>query len=308
MKFKKPNFWKDINLISILLLPFSLVTVLFNSFKSFLITGSKFNIPIICVGNIYIGGTGKTPLSVNIYNMLKKKRYKPAIVRKYYSSHFDEIYLTRNKVKQFFSDKKRKLSISKAIKKKNNVIVMDDGFQDLSIKKNFNIICFNSLDLVGNGLLLPAGPLRDKLKKIKDCQMVVINGKRNIGFEKKLKLISNNIKIYQSIYELKKIKKYKRKKLLAFAGIGSPENFFNLLKSYKLNVKDKISFPDHYNYTKNEIKRIILRAKKKNLKPVTTEKDYFRIKKFGIKSIDYVPVNLKINKYKSFKQEILKNL
>ena len=185
---------------------------------------------------------------------------------------------------------------------------MDDGLQDVSIKKNLNIVCFNSVDLIGNGFLLPAGPLRDNLNKLNDCQIAIINGKRNIKFEKKLKLISKNLKIYNSIYEIKKGAKYKGKKILAFAGIGNPEMFFNLLKSYGINVKDKISFPDHYNYTKKEIKNLISKAKGQNLKLITTEKDYFRIKKLGFKKIEYIPINLKIINYKSFERDLIKNL
>ena len=73
MNFKKPKFWENINFLSIFLLPLSLITFLFNILKSKVITEHRFNVPIICVGNIFIGGTGKTPLSVYIYNLLKKK-------------------------------------------------------------------------------------------------------------------------------------------------------------------------------------------------------------------------------------------
>ena len=74
MKFKKPKFWNNINFLSICLLPLSLITIIFNNLKTYIITGFRFDIPIICVGNIFIGGTGKTPLSIYIYNLLKKKK------------------------------------------------------------------------------------------------------------------------------------------------------------------------------------------------------------------------------------------
>ena len=308
MIFEKPKFWNSLNLFALLLLPLSLITSIFNFLKSILIKEFHFKIPIICVGNIFIGGTGKTPLSVYIYNLLKRKKFNPAIIRKYYSSHIDEIKYTKNKVTHFFTDKDRFTSISKAELNMNDVIIMDDGLQDISIKKDLKIVCFNSMDLVGNGFLLPAGPLRERLKRLDSCHLVVINGKRNKIFEKKLKLLSENIKIYQSSYKIKNIHKYKKQKLLAFAGIGNPANFFKLLQSCGLKIQDKISFPDHYNYTKSEIKKIILRAKNKNLKLITTEKDYFRIKQFGFKKIDYVSVDLKITNNKSFEKEVLKNL
>ena len=308
MKLKKPKFWNDINFLSISLLPLCLITIIFNFLKTFIITGSRSNLPVICVGNIFVGGTGKTPLSIYIYNILKKKGFKPAIIRKYYNSHVDEINFTKSKVKQFFCDNKRSLSVSKAESQKNNVIIMDDGLQDFSIIKDLNIICFNSSDLIGNGFLLPAGPLREKLNNINNCQIAVINGKRNITFEKKLKSISNTIEIFQSRYIIKNLKKFRRKKILAFAGIGNPENFFKLLRENGLKVKQEISFPDHYNYTKTEIKNLIFKAEEEGLTLLTTEKDFFRLKRSGFRKINYISVNLKILNNKSFEKVLLKYL
>ena len=125
---------------------------------------------------------------------------------------------------------------------------------------------------------------------------------------KKIKFQSRDIKLFYSKYKLKKIDRFKNKKILAFAGIGNPEIFFNLLKKSKINVKDQISFPDHYSYTKNDIKYLISESKKRNLKLLTTEKDNFRLKKLGFKNIDYITVDLEILKYKNFEREILKYL
>ncbi len=308
MKIKKPLFWKNINFFSLLLLPLTLIGFIYNVLKLFLTSKYEYKIPIICVGNIYVGGTGKTPLSLYVYNLLRRKKFRPAIIRKYYSSHLDEIESTKKKARHFFSERSRAIAIQKAEQNKNNIIVMDDGLQDVSIKKNLNIVCFNSTDLAGNGFLLPAGPLRESLRNLNRYQIIVINGKKNVKFEKKLKNLSTNIKIYQSFYKIKNLKKFKNFKILAFAGIGNPAGFFNLLKNYGLRVEEKISYPDHYNYSKNEIKDIIVRAKKNGLKLLTTEKDYFRIKQLGLKKIDYVSVELKIIKYKSFEKEIIKHL
>ena len=205
-------------------------------------------------------------------------------------------------------NRNRTTAIEEAKKKGANVVIMDDGFQDFSIKKDLNIICFNSIDAAGNGLMLPAGPLREPLKNLREAQIVIINGKRNKNFENKIKSLSRNTEVFYSQYIIRKKLNLKNKKFLAFAGIGNPESFFNLLKENKFNIKQKISFPDHYSYTKNDIKNIILKAKKKNLKLITTEKDFYRIKYLGLKKIDYISVDLKIFKNKSFEQEILKYL
>ena len=308
MIFKKPRFWNNINFLSISLLPLSLITMIFNLFKKHIISGYRPNIPVVCVGNIFIGGTGKTPLSIYIYSLLKKKKFRPALVRKYYNSHLDEINFTKSKVEHFFCEKKRALSISKAEFQKKNVIIMDDGLQDVSVIKDLNIICFNSSDPIGNGFLLPAGPLRERFNNVNNCQIAVVNGKRNIAFEKKLKSISDNIEIYQSKYIIKNIKKLRGKKILAFAGIGNPENFFSLLRDNGLKVKRKISFPDHYNYPKKKIEDLIIKAREEGLTLLTTEKDFFRIKRLGFKKINYVSVELKILNSKSFEKDLLKNL
>ena len=80
------------------------------------------------------------------------------------------------------------------------------------------------------------------------------------------------------------------------------------MKDHGLKIREEISFPDHYNYKKNEIENLILQAKKKGLKLITTEKDYFRIKQLGFKKINYVSINLKIINSKSFEKELLRNL
>lgn len=308
MKIFKPKFWSEVNLLSLLFLPFSLVTMSIYLLKEIIPGGKSFKIPIICVGNIYVGGTGKTPLSIYIFNLLKKKKFSPALIRKYYKSHSDEIDLTKSKVGSFFSNKKRISSIFEAKKSGNKVIVMDDGMQDTSVKKSLNIICFNSFDLVGNGFLLPAGPLREPLMSLKKGKIVVINGKKNNSFERKIKKISQNLKIFYSKYILKDIYKYKGKKLLAFAGIGSPNNFFKLLKKNNLKVEKEISFPDHYGYKKRDIQNLIDISKKNDLKLITTEKDFFKIKKMGYKKIAYISIDVKILKQKKFEAEILKYL
>ena len=149
----KPLFWKKSNLFSKLLFPLSLLYKFFLFLKRSRTIEEKFDIPIICVGNIYLGGTGKTPLALKIYNELLKKNLKPGIIKKFYKEHLDEQNLIRSKNVKLFLNKSRKNSIIEAINKNINVVIMDDGFQDFSIRKNLNIICFNSEQLVGNGLL-----------------------------------------------------------------------------------------------------------------------------------------------------------
>ena len=129
----------------------------------------EYNVPIICVGNIYIGGTGKTPLTLTIflYHVFKKK-FRPAIIKKYYNNQIDEINFLKSKSKKVFVKDTRDNAINDSIKEKCNLLILDDGFQDFSIKKSLNIVCFNSRQLLGNEMMLPAGPLRDPIVSLKN--------------------------------------------------------------------------------------------------------------------------------------------
>ena len=306
MNIKKPRFWrKKNNFLSLLLFPIAILIQLLNIIKNKFSSNQSFDIPVICVGNIFIGGTGKTPLTIMITKELIKSGKKPVIIRKFYSDHLDEHRLIKNNVSCLFLNKKRNAAIKDAEKAKYNVAILDDGFQDHSIKKNLNILCFNSNQLIGNGMTIPSGPLREDINSVKRAQIILINGHIDNQFEKKILKISDKIKIFYSRYIPKEIEKFKDKKLFAFAGIGNPENFFDLLIKNNLNIQKKIAFPDHYKFKKSEIQKMIDESKNNNLKLVTTEKDYLRIKDYGFKDVEIVKVELEIIEKKLFLNEIL---
>ena len=264
----------------------------------------KFDVPIICVGNIYIGGTGKTPTSIFLANALLKLGKNPAIVRKYYANHNDEYDLIKKKFNNLILAKNRILGINEALKSKNDIVILDDGFQDFTIKKDVNIICFNSNQLVGNGLIIPSGPLRQNLSAIKKSQIILINGCQNEKFEKKILSIDKNLEIFYSYYKPTNIDQFRNKKLLAIAGIGNPENFFQLIERNELNIQKKLIYPDHYVFSKNEIKNIINQSKKDGYEIIMTEKDYFKIKDFNFKEINYLRVILEIKEKENFLKKI----
>jgi len=157
-------------------------------------------------------------------------------------------------------------------------------------------------------MTIPAGPLRESASSLTKCQIVIINGDKNLTFEKRIKKISNSISIYYSNYVPVNVKNFKNKNLLAFAGIGNPENFFNLLEKNNLNLTKKISFSDHYNYSLEELKKLINLSLKEDLQLITTEKDFFRIKHFQLPQIKYLKVNLEIFNKDKLQEEIIKYL
>ena len=304
MKLYKPNFWKETNLVSILLFPISLIVKLIVLMRKTFIKELEFEIPIICVGNIYLGGTGKTPLSINLGKELSILNKNPVIIRKYYKHHEDEYSLIRENFKHLITKKDRKNAIKNAVQNGFDTVILDDGFQDYKIKKNLNIVCFNN-QLLGNGMLIPAGPLRESVDSLKSAHIIIINGDQNIDFEKKLLEINNEISIFYSRYQLIDVEKYRGKKLFVVAGIGNPENFFELIRSQNLNIIKKLSFPDHYQFSKSEILNIINDARKNGYQVVMTEKDYHRVKDFNFTEIHYIKVKLEIAEKKEFLNKVL---
>ena len=234
-------------------------------------------------------------MSLLIANELKFLGKKPVIIKKFYKEHNDEYLLIKKREVPLIFEKDRASSIRVA-EKKFDVAILDDGFQDYQIKKDLNILCFHSKQLIGNGYIFPSGPLRENLNAIKMAQIVVINGEKNLEFETRLKKINSKISIFYSHYKLTNPENFKDKNILAFAGIGNPDNFFDLLIESGLNVKETISFPDHYDFKKKEVLEIIEKAKKQNYTILTTEKDFLRIKNFNFLEISSCNIKLEITK------------
>ena len=304
IKIDKPKFWdKEIGLISILFFPLTLIVIFFTSLKKKITKTQGFKIPIICVGNIYLGGTGKTPTSILLAKELSKLGKKPLILRKYYKNHNDEYRLIKNYFKNLIISKNRIEGLKDAEKSNFDMVILDDGLQDYKIKKNLNIVCFNSNQLIGNGMVLPSGPLRENLSILKNIEIVIINGKKNINFENKILNINKKLEIFYSFYKPINLDQFKNKKLLALAAIGNPENFFQLVEKNNLKIFKKKIFPDHYQFSKAEMQNILREAEMKNYQVIMTEKDYYKINHYKLKKINYLRVSLEIyNKEKLFKK------
>ena len=309
MNFLKPKFWdkNKSSFFSVLLIPISLLIELLHVIKSIITKTQNFSIPIICVGNIYLGGTGKTPLCIEIFSILKSLKKNPAFIRKEYPIFQDEVNLQK-KIGPVYQNKKRVDAIRFAIKNKINVAILDDGFQDFSINKNLSIICFTEKQWIGNGFTIPSGPLRENLHSLKRANLVMINGNKNNDIEQEILKQNKEIKIFYSEYNPVNIDIIKNKNITAFAGIGTPENFFDLLRKNNANIMEEIKFPDHCNYTNEQLDSLINKAQKNNSILVTTEKDYSRINENYKKKITFLKISLEIKNYVEFVQEIKKTI
>ncbi len=306
MKIFKPKFWdKKKSFFSLILLPltFLIETIIF--FRRTFTREIDFNIHIICVGNIYVGGTGKTPLSILLAKELSKRDKKLALIRKSYKSHVDEYELIKDNYKNLIINNNRVDAIKEAINKKFDTVILDDGFQDYRIKKNINILCFSKNQLIGNGHTFPSGPLRENLQALKKTEIVMINGDKDENFESKVFSINKNVKIFYSYYKPVNIDEFKGKKLVALAGIGNPENFFKMIIENKLNIVKKIAFPDHYVFNKEEILKIIKDTRQNNFELITTEKDFYKIKYLNLPQIRYLKIDLVIQEKERFLKKVL---
>ena len=224
--------------------------------------------------------------------MLDEKRV-PIIVKKKYKNQKDEIELLKKYSKLLVCEKRAK-GIEAACEKKFDTMILDDGFQDKSIKKDLNILCFNNNQQIGNGQVLPAGPLRETLSALKTANIIMVNGEKNIEFELKLKKYNNELKFFYFNYNLKKFEEFKNRKLIAFAGIGNSINFFNTLKDNRLNVIKEITFPDHYDYSDNDLENLLKTESQNKAKLITTEKDFLRMNPLKRRRFGFVPINVNI--------------
>ena len=308
MKFKKPKFWdyKKPIIISYLLLPISLILTILNVVINSIVKKKKYaSIKTICVGNIYLGGTGKTSLSLKINEILGKK-IKSCFIKKYYPDQIDEQKILANHGK-LFKSKYRSSSIEQAIDEKFELAIFDDGLQDPSINYDYCIVCFNIDNWIGNNFTIPSGPLRESIKNLKKYKNVFLNGNNeNIDKIKEfIHKIDPNIKIYQGEYIPLNMNEFdKNKKYLVFSGIGNHKTFITMLRNNNINIVKDIEFPDHYQYLQKEIDEIISISKKLNCKIITTEKDYMRLNNND--KIFYIKSELKILNQETFINDISK--
>ena len=309
MIFFKPKFWDktEISTYSVLLFPLALLLKVLIFLKNLFTKSHNCSIPIICVGNIYLGGTGKTPVCIEIFSILKELKMNPAFIRKQYDSFKDEADFQKS-IGPIYQSQKRINAIKKSIKNNVNVAILDDGFQDLSIKKNLSIVCFNEKQWIGNGFTIPSGPLRENLSALKRANCVIINGKKNKEAENKMLNKNKKIKIFYANYKPQNVSEFQNKKIIAFAGIGNPDNFFDLLSKNKLNTIETIKFPDHHEYSENELQNLLKKTNENNTILLTTEKDYFRISESYKKNIKYLKVKIEIENKSQFVEEIKKIL
>ena len=311
MNFKKPKFWDDkkISFLSIILFPLTILITINNFILNFVSKEKSKKIKTICVGNIYVGGTGKTPLTIKLYNILKDLNYKVSTVKKFYKNQLDEQIILNNKTKLIVSNT-RPDALKKAIQREDDFIIFDDGLQDKKVDYDLKFVCFNSKKWIGNGFLIPSGPLRENIKSLKKYNVVFLNGNnKNINeIKQTIAQINPKIEVFETFYKPTNIEKINlSKKFIIFSGIGNSNSFRETLEENHINIIKEIIFPDHYNYNKNDLKKIKLDAKKIGANIITTEKDYVKLSEEDKKEIGFLEISLEIKSEKRLIEFIKKS-
>ena len=322
-----PEFWYKKDLISrfktLLLLPFSIIWILLSLIKRNFAKRYKSHLKVICIGNLSIGGTGKTPFSIQTYKILEILGYKPVFLTRGYRglrkgpilvnkshNHKDvgDEALLLSKVGTTIVSSNRCIGAKyiENLKKNYDVIIMDDGLQNYQLEQDIKLLLIDKKLLFGNGYCIPAGPLRQTITQgLKKIDAIIFTGDGDIK-DINLNFI-NNIQNFDTKLEIKNNFKTKQNNFLAFCALGNPIKFFNTLKKNNFKIVLTKSFPDHYEYKNKDINTLKEEADNRNLKLITTEKDYVKIDDKE-NEISVLPIEINFskadgNKFKSFLKE-----
>jgi len=315
---KTPTFWNKKSIIAYILSPlgwlYYFATFLRIKFKK----SYKSELPVICIGNITAGGTGKTPVSIAVGEILKQHNKNPFFISRGYGGKLSGVMvdntahtpvevgdepLLLSKSAPVCINSDRVMAARMAFENGANILVMDDGYQNPSLHKDLSFLVFNGKYGIGNGFVIPAGPLRETFDSgIKRANALIIIGKDETGLAAKTKL---PVFFADVIEEMPIIK---NKNVFAFAGIGYPEKLYQSLKNVGLNVIKTKDFPDHHFYSRAELEDIIKTAQNEKLSVFTTSKDYVKIPADMQKHFNVLNIKISWHNEQDFKTFLLKSL
>jgi len=306
MKLNAPNYWYKPSLFCYLLAPFAglyylITTIRYLFYKYNIKKVTKFDIPIIIVGNITVGGTGKTPLVIWLAELLHNHGFNPSIVSRGYGGHNtiypcevnnasnvahvgDEALLIKRRTQcPMIVAPNRVKAVQKLLEISNcDIVISDDGLQHYALGRDIEIAVIDAERRFGNGFCLPAGPLREPIKRLQRVDFIVENGKS-------MQLLTNKLYNIANPNLTKSLCDFKGKTVHAIAGIGNPQRFFNMLRSNDINVIE-YPFPDHYTYRSRDL------TFNDKLPVLMTEKDAIKCEQFANQKYWCVPVSAEPDK------------
>lgn len=270
------QIWYQKSILSCILFPFSLLYRLIIAIRHFcyqknIFKSYKINMPVIVVGNITVGGTGKTPLVIALANELKKQGFQPGVILRGYRGKNKTwpAFVDQNSDPVLVGDEAvliakntgvpvvvgpKRVDDARMIASHCNIIISDDGLQHYALQRDIEIAVIDETRGFGNGLCLPAGPLREPVSRLKTVDFIVRNGAAQHNAFSMQFMIDDAVNIIDENIKLN-VSELKNKKIMAVAGIGNPKRFFDSLRSYDISFDEKI-FPDHHAFSKNDFNGI----------------------------------------------------
>lgn len=319
----KGRLWRCFSLINCLLLPFSLLYLLCHVINYHILKRpEKLSKPIICVGNLVVGGSGKTPVALKIASICQEYGLKVAFIGHGYKAEIithtpcvridperhtareigDEALLLSYIAPTYIATK-RASAAKMAISDGAEIIILDDGLQDNSINKDFSIIVLDSGYMLGNGMLLPSGPLRElPLGALDKANSIIITGQDLLQCaDAKHRLLAK----YSSISEGKIIsghvqilnsEELTEPQYIVLLGVSDPHKILKAIKILQIHCAHTFIFPDHHNYSADELKHIYAQAQKLECKVLTTSKDRTKIDSEYLASTVTIEIGVRLEK------------
>lgn len=309
---KRPDYWRSKCLFAYLLLPFSwifqLCIFLRYLYYCKLNTPKPFSVPVIIVGNITVGGSGKTPMVCWLAKFLKKKGFHPGIVSRGFKSKLskkeivclapelsvervgDEAYLLGLTGCPVVLGANRVSAVEYLLQSHPtvNVIICDDGLQHYALARDIEIALLDGTYRLGNGFCLPAGPLREPPKRLCSVDFVVVKGGETYVHEWSMHCV-----LHATLYQVsnpqntKKLASFIGSKVHAVAGIGNPSQFFSMLKKLNVIIIEHV-YSDHYPFCEKDL------IFNDTLPILMTEKDAVKCRHFSIKNAWAVPLEVEL--------------
>jgi tetraacyldisaccharide 4'-kinase len=297
MKIGTPDFWyknSGSDLKSLTLSPFAKIYGAASVGLQKLQNSQKAGIPVICVGNITAGGSGKTPAAIMFAGLVKELELakNPFFLSRGYGGNIKKgtmVDLTMHNHRQTGDEAlmlakhatvviapDRVKGARMAADHGSDFIIMDDGLQNASIHKDLSVVMISGLTGFGNGKTIPAGPLREPLSSgLEKADIFILVGEDKTGALKYLP--ENKPLVKTSLEAIHENSDIAGRNYIAFAGIAHPRNFFSRLESMGANLVGTRGFPDHHPYSEKEISSLWRQAGKSNAGLITTEKDFARL-------------------------------
>lgn len=285
---KTPKHWQTDNLLAKALFPLGCLYAFATFLRIKYIKPKKVKVPVICIGNLTAGGSGKTPVASSIASILKRVNKNPFFVtRGYKGKLFDVIVDKKIHTAVDVGDEpliladaapvvvnyNRYEGAKKACDNGADIIIMDDGFQNPKLFKNKSLLVIDGSVGMGNLMPIPAGPMREFLHQgLKRADAIVLLGDDKTNILSKIQ----NIPVFKG-HVKPLLPKAQKKQAIAFAGIGRPEKFYQSLKNCGINLVKTFDFEDHHFYTPDELNNILTEAKNIDADIFTTSKDMVKI-------------------------------